>query len=102
MVLKLRNVPKVLPFLQNLMEKESIVLDELTSFTFNIKKEVCVVLESFLYFLRKFEKKKARNMFSFMLISKFKSLRILYSFIGREQGVAIVKEYDNNHYVSCC
>jgi hypothetical protein len=49
------------------MEEESIIVDELTSFASNIRKEVCVVLESFLFFLRKFEEKKAHNMLSLML-----------------------------------
>jgi hypothetical protein len=53
MVLKIKNALEVLPFLQNLMEEASIVVDELTSFAFNIRKEVFVVLESFFSFLRK-------------------------------------------------
>jgi hypothetical protein len=48
MVLKPRNAPEVLPSLQILMEEESIIVDELTSVASNTKKEVCVVLESFL------------------------------------------------------
>jgi hypothetical protein len=54
-----------------LMEKESIVVDELTSFASNIKKEVCVVFESFLFFLKNFEQKKTHNMFSLMLDPRF-------------------------------
>jgi hypothetical protein len=61
MILKLKNVHDVLPSLQNLMEEESIVVDELTLFASNMKKGVCVVLESFLSFLRKFEKNKVHN-----------------------------------------
>jgi hypothetical protein len=38
------------------MQKESIVVDELTSFASNIRKEVCVGI--FFFFLRKFEEKK--------------------------------------------
>jgi len=77
------------------MEEESIVVDELTSFAYNIKKEVCVVLENFFSFLKIFEKKKAHNMFSMMLDPRFLSLCLVSSFIGREQGVAIVEEYDS-------
>jgi hypothetical protein len=76
------------------MEEESIVVDELTSFASNIRKEFCVVLKSFIYFLRKFEEKKAHNMFSLMLDPRFRSLSLVSSFIGREQGVAIVEKYD--------
>lgn len=34
-------------------------------------------------------------MFSLMLDSRFKSSHIVFSFIGREQGVVIVEEYDS-------
>jgi hypothetical protein len=84
------------------MEKESIVVDELISFAANIINEFCVVLESFLFFLRKLEKKQTHNKFSLMLDPRFKSLRFVSSFIRREQGVAIVEEYDNKSYISCC
>jgi hypothetical protein len=65
------------------MEEESIVVDELTFFAFNIREEVCVVL-ALLSFLRKFAKKKARNIFYLMLDPRFKSLHLVSSFIGRE------------------
>jgi hypothetical protein len=35
-----------------------------------------------------------------MLNPKFKSLRIISSFVGREQGVALVEEYDKKILVS--
>jgi hypothetical protein len=95
MVLKLKDAPKVLPFLQNLMEEESIIVDVLISFASNIRKEICVVLEFFLSLLRKFEKKKTHNMLSLMLDLRFKSFCFVSSFIGREQGVSIVEEYDS-------
>jgi len=91
MVLKLRNAHEVLPSLQNLMEEESIIVDELTSFASNIRKEVSIVLEFFLSFLRNFEEKKAHNMFCLMLTPRFKSFHLVFSFIGREQGVVIVE-----------
>jgi hypothetical protein len=77
------------------MEEASIVVDELASFASNIRKKVCVVLESFLSFLKKIEEKKAHNMFSLMLDPKFKSFHLMSSFIGREQGVSIFEEYDS-------
>jgi hypothetical protein len=40
------------------------------------------------------EKKKAHNMLSLMLDLKFKSLRLISSFVGQEEGVNIVHEYD--------
>jgi hypothetical protein len=58
MVLKIKNALEVLPSLQNLMEEALIVVDELTSFAFNIRKEVFVVLGIFLFFLEKNLKKR--------------------------------------------
>ncbi len=52
------------------------------------------MLNSFLSFLRKYENKKAHNMISLMLDIRFKSLRIVSSFVRREQGMALVEEYD--------
>jgi hypothetical protein len=53
------------------MEEESIVVDELIFIAFNIKKEVCIVLISFLSFLRKFEKIKAHNILFLLLNPRF-------------------------------
>jgi hypothetical protein len=50
-------------------------------------------LDSFL--LKKYEKRKAHNMISLMLDPRFKTFCFVFSFIGREQGKTIVKEYDN-------
>jgi len=52
------------------------------------------VLDSFLSFLKKYENKKAHNMILLMLDPRFKSLHIIFSFVGRGQGVALVEEYD--------
>ncbi len=58
-------------------------------------------MNSFLSFLRKYEKRKTHNMFYLMVNPKFKNLDLVASFIGHEQGVAIVEEYDKKFYVSC-
>ncbi len=47
----------------------------------------------FLFFLKK-KKKKAHNMFSLMLGLRFKSIHLVSSFVGREEGVNIVDKYD--------
>jgi hypothetical protein len=60
----------------------------------DIRREVINVLNFFLSFLKKYENKKAHNMNFLMLDIRFKSLRIVSSFVGREQGVALVEEYD--------
>jgi len=76
------------------MEDDSIVSDELSLLASNIRREVSNVLDSFLSFLTKYENKKTHNMISLMLNPKFKTLCIVSSFVGREQGVALVEEYD--------
>ncbi len=76
------------------MEDDSIIFYELFLLAFNIINEVINVLYSFLSFLKKYENKEAHNMIFLMLDPRFKSLRIISSFVGREQGVAIVEEYD--------
>jgi hypothetical protein len=76
------------------MEDDSIVSDELFLLTFNIRREVINVLDSFLSFLKKYENWKTHNMISLMLDAGFKSLCIISSFVGRDQGVVLVKDYD--------
>jgi hypothetical protein len=52
----------------------------------------------FFFFLKKNEERKADNMFSLMLNSRFKTLHLVSSFIGCEQGKAIFEEYNKNLY----
>jgi hypothetical protein len=58
-VLKLRNALEVLPYLQNFMEEELIVVDELTSFASNIRKGSLCCVEIFPFFLKKIQKKES-------------------------------------------
>jgi hypothetical protein len=67
---------------------------ELSLLAFNIRKEVINVLDSFLSFLKVYDKKKTHNMIFSMLDLRYKILRIISSFVGREQGVVLVEEYD--------
>ncbi len=76
------------------MEDNSIIFDELSLLTSNIKREVINVLNFFLSFLKKYENMKAHNMIFLMLDPKFKSHHMVSSFVGREQGVVLVEEYD--------
>jgi hypothetical protein len=76
------------------MEDDSIISNELFLLAFNIRREVINVLDSFFSFLEKYENKKTRNMIFLMLNPKFKNFCIVSSFVGREQGVVIVEEYD--------
>jgi hypothetical protein len=94
MSLKLKEENQIIPSFESLMEDDSIVFNELYLLAFNIRKEVINVLNTFLSFLKKYENKKAHNMISLMLDPKFKSLHIIFSFVGREQGVTLIEEYD--------
>jgi hypothetical protein len=76
------------------MEDDSIIYDELSLLASNIRWEVINVLDYFLSFLKKYENTKAHNMIPLMLNPMFKSLCMMSSFVGREQGVVLVEEYD--------
>jgi hypothetical protein len=94
MSLKLKEENKIIPSFESLMKIDSIVSNELFLLDFNIRREVINVLDSFLSFLMKYENWNSHNMISLMLDPRFKSLRIISSFVGRVQGVVLVKEYD--------
>jgi hypothetical protein len=63
--LKLRIKHENAPYFQTLMEEDFSVTLELICLVSNIKKEVSIVLDSFLSLLRKHETKKTHNMLSF-------------------------------------
>ncbi len=44
--------------------------------------------------MKKFVEKKTSNMLALMLDPRYKSLCLVSSFIGRDQGVSIVQQYD--------
>jgi len=94
MSLKLKEENEIVPSFEILMEDDLIIVDELVLLVFNIRKEVCGVLDSFLSFLKKYENKKTHNMIFVMLDPRFKSLQILSSFVGWGKGVSLVEKYD--------
>jgi gluconate kinase len=51
-------------------------------------------LESFFYVLKRYEERKSHNMLCLMLNSRFMNLRLISSFISREEGLSIVEKYD--------
>jgi hypothetical protein len=61
---------------------------ELGTFARNIKKEVCGVISFFVSFK---PSKLEHNMLYLVFNSKFKSLKLIFSFIGCEQQVAIIE-----------
>jgi hypothetical protein len=78
-VWKLRGKNQLLPSFESLMDDDSIVSDELSLLAFNIRKEVINVLDSFLSFLKVYDKKKTHNMISSMLDLRYK--KPLYSIL---------------------
>jgi hypothetical protein len=44
--------------------------------------------------MRIYNKKKTHNMLALMLDPRFKSFHLVSSYVGKEQGVSIVQEYD--------
>jgi hypothetical protein len=104
MSLKLKEQPKNAPSFQTLMEEDFGVALELICLTFNITKEVCGVLDIFLSFLKKIDELKAHNMLTLILLDpRLKSFHLGSSFIGRDQGVAIIEQYDTMslHLMKC-
>jgi hypothetical protein len=67
--LKLKN--QVFPSFETLMDDDSIVVDELVLMAFNIRREVCGVLDSFFSILTKYKNKNTHNMISLMLDHRF-------------------------------
>ncbi len=52
----------MVPSITNLMDDDMVVALELFMFASNIRKQICDVLNDFLSFLTKYEKKKSHNM----------------------------------------
>jgi hypothetical protein len=79
MALKLKKEFGMVLSMVNLMEDDVNVVFELSMFTFNIKKLVCGVLDSFFSFLMKYEEKHIHNMLSLMLNPRLKSFKLVSS-----------------------
>jgi len=82
------------PTFDNLMDENENVVYELSCLASNIKKQNCLGFGFFFFLLKKIWRKKAHNMFFFMLDPRFKTLHLVSSLIGREQCKVIVDKYD--------
>jgi hypothetical protein len=76
------------------MEEDYGVALELICLVFNIRKEVCGVLDSFLSFLKEIDERRTHNILALMLDPRFKSLCLMCFFIGHDKGIAIVEQCD--------
>ena len=69
----------------SLVDSESAEFDEeLLDLIVRIKLEVIDVLSPFLAFLHQYDKLKAHNMLALMLDPRYKGLRLVTTFVGRE------------------
>jgi hypothetical protein len=91
MTLKLKEKMNCPPILDPALMNHNSSLD--IEFEKNINKKVCGVIDFFSAFLTKYDERKTGNMLSLMLDSRIKSLKLIYSFINCEQGVAIIEKY---------
>ncbi len=57
-----------------------------------------MVINFFFSFLTRYDEKRAHNMLVLMLDSIFRSLRLMFSFIGRERGVTITLKNDKKMF----
>jgi hypothetical protein len=76
------------PFFESFMDDDNRLFLKLTSFASNIKLKLFGVLDSFLSFLRTYEKKKTHNMLLLILHLRFKGFCFVSSYVGN-----IVEEY---------
>jgi hypothetical protein len=67
---------------------------ELFLFATNINKEICDVLVSSISLFKKLYEERKFDMLCLILDPKFKSLCLILYFIGREEEVNNVEEYD--------
>jgi hypothetical protein len=100
MSLKFREENQVLPSFESLMDDDSIVNNELSLLASNIKREVINVLDFCLSFLKVHDKRKAHNIIFLMLDPRYKNFHIIYSFVGREQGL-LLRNMIKNLYIIC-
>jgi hypothetical protein len=76
--LRLKEENQIVFSFETLTDDDSIIVDELVLVAFNIRREVCDVLDSSLLFLIKYE----NSMISLMLDPRFKNFHIVSSFVG--------------------
>jgi hypothetical protein len=90
---KLKEQINNLPILDKLVEDDLSTNIKLRNLAMNMKKEICGIIDYF-FSLTKYDEMKAHNMLFLLLDSKYKSLKLISSFIGCEQGEIIVEKYD--------
>jgi hypothetical protein len=72
------------PSFEFLMDDNLRIFFELTNFASNIRLEMFGVLDSFLLFMKTYGEKNAHNMLALMHDPRFKSLQLVFSYVGKE------------------
>lgn len=98
--LKLKKKVEISPTLVNLINDDSRVVFELSLLASNMEKEVLRLLESFLFFLKKYDTKKTHNMF-LMLGPKFRSVWLISSYIVVKKVWLLLKNMIRDLYILC-
>ncbi len=89
------------PSFESLMDDGSGISFELPSLAYNIRQEMFGVLDSFLSFMRTYDGKKTHNMLALTFDPRFKSLCFVCSYVGKEQGVSIVRSMIGKPCIPC-
>ncbi len=80
--------------------EEDVTIVELDLLASNIKRELCNVLEAFMFFLKKFDERKIHNMVALTLNMRYKNLKMVFTFVVKELRIAIVEDYDKKGHSS--
>ncbi len=91
MSFKIRDEMHLRPSFETRMDDDIGLSLKLATFASNIKLEVFGVLYSFFSFLRTYEEKKACNILLFMFDLRLKKFRLVFSYVGKKQGMYIVE-----------
>jgi hypothetical protein len=76
------------PLIIDTLMEDDLSLDiEVGSLAVSVKMEICGVIDSFIFFLTKYDERVTHNMLSLTLDLIHKSLKSKFSFIGHDKGV---------------
>jgi len=82
------------------MEDDVVVAIELNLLPPIFKEKSIMFWVLFFSFKKRFDEKKAQNLFALMLDMRYKNLRIVSTFVNKELGV-VVEEYDKKALSLC-
>ncbi len=73
---------------------EGFFVHELKELKVHMKQQILEVLLPFISFLHAYDRKRGHNMLALMFNPRFKSMKLITIFLGRENAIVIVAEYD--------